>query len=122
MAWKFDSDTPVSYQVANKLRLDILNGVYPAGSQFPSVRVLACEASINPNTMQKALSLLEAEGLLESRGTIGRFVTQDTEILQKTLLNMQREYLKKVVASASALMLTPQDIIDFLEKGDYLDE
>ena len=54
----------------------------PAGERLPSVRDLAAEAAVNPNTMQKALSELERTGLLYSQRTSGRYVTQDQEMLR----------------------------------------
>ena len=61
MGWNFDSNGAVSVQIANILRLDIVKGKYKAGEWFPTVRQLAFEAGVNPNTMQKSLSVLENE-------------------------------------------------------------
>lgn len=118
MAWKFDNKLPVSNQIANRIRLDILNGKYSAGAQLPSVRSLACEAGVNPNTVQKALSLLELEGIVESRGTIGRFVSCDTKALEKSLKILQRDFLEQVFAQAKELRITREDIINFFEEGE----
>ena len=75
MIWKLDHKTPVFLQLASHLRNEIVAGKYAADEQIPSVRVLAAQASVNPNTMQKARLSLEEEGLLYTRGTLGRFVT-----------------------------------------------
>ena len=82
MAWQFNRSEAVFLQIARRLRNDILSKKFPTDKQFPTVRMLASEAAVNPNTMQKALSQLESEGLLYTRGTIGRFVTKDEETLQ----------------------------------------
>lgn len=74
MAWQFRGHSPVYRQIVRHIRADILNGRYQPDEQIPPVRQLAMEASVNPNTMQRALSALEDEGLLVSRGTVGRFV------------------------------------------------
>ena len=71
----------VSGQLLHKYRLDIVGGKYPTGSQFPTVRALAYEESVNPNTMQKVLTTLEQDGLLISQGTRGRFVTEDAAVI-----------------------------------------
>ncbi len=122
MAWKFNNDLPVSNQIANRIRLDILNGKYPPGAQLPPVRALACEAGVNPNTVQKALSLLESEGLVESRGTIGRFVSCDTAILEKSLEILQKDFLKRALAQARELKITKEAIIKFFEEGESNNE
>ena len=79
MPWDFDKATPVYMQIANELRGRIVRGTYAISSQLPSVRDLAIEASVNPNTVQRAYASLEDEGLIVTKGTLGRFVTDDAE-------------------------------------------
>ena len=83
MQWKFSGNKPVYVQIMEHIRGAVLVGYYPPGSQVPPVREWAAEAKVNPNTMQRALSELEREGLLESHGTVGRFVTEDPAVLEK---------------------------------------
>ena len=64
MAWQFDSDRPIYAQLVEQIQRLILSGAYPPGSKLPSVRELAAQAAVNPNTMQKALAELETDGLL----------------------------------------------------------
>lgn len=116
MAWSFKDNSPVSLQIANYLRLDIVNGKYKAGEQIPTVRQLAFDASVNPNTVQKSLSILESEGLLVSRSTLGRFVTEDEEIIKNALLKMQEEYLERVFYEAQALKITNQQFLNYIEE------
>ena len=59
MAWDFDPDKPLYLQIVENFKLKIINGEYPPGARLASVRELAAEAAVNPNTMQKALSELE---------------------------------------------------------------
>lgn len=118
MAWKFDPKLSVSLQIVQRLRLDILKGVYPPGGQFPTVRQLAQDAAVNPNTVQKALTALEGEGLLQSRGTVGRFVTEDTQVLEASRENLRREYLKQVLAGARELGITRQQFFDYLREEE----
>ena len=95
MNWKFSGDRPVYQQIISLIRGAVLRGELPAGGKVPSVRDLAAEAQVNPNTMQRALTELEREGLLVSGGTSGRTVTQDTGILtslrEETLAELARE-------------------------------
>lgn len=119
MAWSFDSKSPVSLQIASILRLDIVSGKYKAGEQFPTVRQLACDASVNPNTMQKSLSILEEEGLLVTKSTSGRFVTDDVSIIENALATMQREYIDRIVQEAKALGISKDKFIKFIDEYDY---
>ena len=82
MAWNFNGTETVSLQIARILRDDILSGKYQPGVQVPPVRQIAQDAAVNPNTVQKALTMLENEGLLCSNGTIGRFVTSDIGVIE----------------------------------------
>ena len=82
MAWKLEDDRPIWLQLSQQLARRIITGVYPPGSRLPSVRELAAEAGVNPNTMQRALAQLEQEGLARADRTAGRMVTQDTGVLE----------------------------------------
>ena len=108
----------VSQQLLYKYRLDIIGGKYPPGSQFPTVRALAYQESVNPNTMQKVLTLLEQDGLVISHGTKGRFVTEDTAIIADIKLLLQTDYLKKVRESARHLGISKQQFMQFLQESE----
>ena len=111
----------VSQQLLHKFRSDILGGKYPPGSQFPTVRALAYAESVNPNTMQKVLTLLEQDGLVISHGTKGRFVTEDTEVIARIKLILQTEYLTQARAAALQLGITKQQFMQFLEESEESD-
>ena len=107
MPWNLTSDRPIFIQIIEKIQMDIISGIYRPGDKLPSVRELAAEASVNPNTMQKALSELERTGLVYAQRTSGRFITEDNamidrlkgelakEIISQFLENMQRLGFKK---------------------------
>ena len=73
----FDRNVPVFLQIKDRLKSDILNGVFSPRDKIPSVRQLALDMSVNPNTVQRALNILEEEGLIVTEGTTGKFVTDD---------------------------------------------
>ena len=77
MSWNLSKERPIYIQLVEQIKLQILSGHYRPGERFPSVRELATEAAVNPNTMQKALAALEQEGLLIGSRTNGRTVTSD---------------------------------------------
>ena len=99
MNWKFSGDRPVYQQIMALIRGAVLRGELPPGGKIPSVRELAAEAQVNPNTMQRAMSELEREGLLVSGGTSGRTVTEDGEVLKqlrdRTLKELAQECAEK---------------------------
>ena len=108
----------VSQQLLHKYRLDIIGGKYPAGSQFPTVRALAYEESVNPNTMQKVLTMLEQDGLLICQGTRGRFVTEDPAVILEVRLLLQTEYLMAAKEQAAKLGITKQQFMQFLAESE----
>ena len=83
MPWNLDSSRPIYLQIIERVQMDIITGRYQPGDKLPSVRNLAQEAAVNPNTMQKALSELERSGLIYSQRTSGRFITEDKELIHQ---------------------------------------
>ena len=83
MKWMFNNNRPIYAQLVEQIQIGILSGEYPPGSGVPSVRTLALEAEVNPNTMQKALAELETQGLLYTNRTAGRFVTEDMNMINE---------------------------------------
>ena len=79
--WQFSNDAPIYAQLIRGIQTRIVAGIFPPGERLPSVRDLAAEAGVNPNTMQRALSELEREGLLYSARTAGRYVTDDVALV-----------------------------------------
>jgi len=115
MAWEFSNKSSIFLQIVDKIKADIVSGKYPAGSQIPPVRQLAQEAAVNPNTMQRALSELESLGFLETRGTVGRFVTTDAGLLNKTNQKAKNDALENLVKTAEELGITGEEIISFIK-------
>jgi len=79
MAWEFDNSKPIYIQLVELLQFKIISGELSIGEKLSSVRELAEEAGVNPNTMQRALVELERQGLIRTQRTSGRFVTEDIE-------------------------------------------
>ena len=100
MEWRIDGSRPIWQQLQEQLTLRIITGEYPMGSRLPSVRDLAAEAGVNPNTMQRALGTMEGTGMLVTNRTAGRYVTEDRARLDVIRLTLARdcmaEYLNKM--------------------------
>ena len=87
MEYQFTNDKPIYIQLMDLIKAGIVSGELQPGSKLDSVRDLAVQAKVNPNTMQKALSELERFGLVKSERTTGRFITDDTD----KILEMKKE-------------------------------
>ena len=108
MQWKFTGGEPVYRQIMEQLRDAVLSGVYLPGARIPSVREIAAEAKVNPNTVQRALSELEREGLLESHGTLGRCVTDNGSVLDRLHRDAVEKLAQECVLRFRALGLEPE--------------
>lgn len=119
MPWSLDSDRPIYTQLVERIKTDIISGVYPPGSRLPSVRELAAAASVNPNTMQKAFAELERTGLIITMRTSGRIVTEDIDMLNHTKKELAREQISLFLAQMYKLGYEKSEIIELLnnEKG-----
>lgn len=117
MAWQFHGRAPVYLQIVGRIRSDILKGIYAADEQVPPVRQLAAEASVNPNTVQRALAELEREGLLYTKGTVGRFVTSDADVLERARETMHREAMTNLVGELLSLGITKEELISFIQEA-----
>ena len=100
MPWDFKSDRPIYTQLIEQIELMIFSDTYPPGSKLPPVRDMAQEAAVNPNTMQRALSRLEEDGLIVTHRTSGRSVTEDENMIKKAknklALDQITEFLEKM--------------------------
>lgn len=93
MKIEFDNNVPIYLQLLDYIKIYIITGQITCGSKLPSVRELANEFKVNPNTIQKALSELEDTGLIYTERTNGKFVTND----HKTIDNLKKSYANQVI-------------------------
>lgn len=114
MNWKFAGDRPVYQQIMAAIRGSILKEELSPGSKVPSVRDLAAEAQVNPNTMQRALTELEREGLLVSGGTSGRTVTTDADILSAAKERILHELAQECAEKFMVFGITPTQAAELL--------
>ena len=114
MPWNLDSSRPIYLQIIERVQMDIITGRYQPGDKLPSVRDLAQEAAVNPNTMQKALSELERSGLIYSQRTSGRFISEDKELIHQMKKELAAAEVSAFVAHMKQLGITPEEIRQLL--------
>ena len=119
MAWKFDSVTPIFKQIVDEITLRIIKGDYPMGEKLSSVRDLAVEAGVNPNTMQRALAEIELTGLVETKRGDGRYITENGEIISKFKSEYIGDNAKKFLKLMNEFGFTKEDVIDYLQKTNF---
>jgi len=119
MAWKLDSNGPIYAQLVKQLQTQIVSGKYHAGDKLPSVRELAAQAGVNPNTMQKAFSELERSGLIQTMRTAGRIVTVDASLISQARDTLARECLDRFFQGMRQLGYGREEILSFLDEGQW---
>lgn len=116
MAYVFDNNVPLYLQVIDIIKKKIISGDYQPGDQLESVRYLAGEFEINPNTIQRALSELENQGLLFSQRTRGRYVTEDTNLIKEERFKMSQVLIEESIKALYDLGFSNEDILDAYKK------
>lgn len=122
MQWKIDGSAPIYSQLVEQIKLGIVSGEWIPGQRVPAVRELAVDAGVNPNTMQRALQELEREGLMFSQRTSGRFVTEDTEMIEDAKRTLAKRHITAFVQQMQALGYTRQEIVALLEESERGEE
>lgn len=117
MSWTLDNDRPIYLQLMERIQRDIIAGVYQPGDKLPSVRDLALEAAVNPNTMQKALSELERSGLVYSQRTSGRFITEDTEMLTQMKKELATEHIQEFFQKMEQFGFSRAELLTLVTKA-----
>ncbi len=115
MSWHFSDDRPIYMQLMEQIQLKIVSGSYKAGEKLPSVRDMASDASVNPNTMQKALTELERTGLVFSQRTSGRFITEDINMIKNVRNSLAQEQIEKFLYNMKKIGYTKQETIELIE-------
>lgn len=111
MPWNLNSSRPIFIQLIEIIQLDIISGKYKPGGKLPSVRDLAAQAAVNPNTMQKALQELERSGLVFSQRTSGRFITEDTKMIEELKSTLAKEKIEQFLESMQQLGYQKEETI-----------
>lgn len=117
MPWNLDDSRPIYLQLMERIQHDIISGVYQPGDKLPSVRDLALDAAVNPNTMQKALSELERRGLVYSHRTSGRFITDDSSLLKKIKTDLAQEYISGFLGQMRHLGLDDSETLEMIKQS-----
>lgn len=117
MAWNLDSDRPIYAQILEVIQFRIIAGQYKSGMKIPSVRELAAEAGVNPNTMQKALTELERSGLVMALRTSGRIVTEDVEMIRETRNKLAQEQIREFIDRMKKLGFEKEEVVELLTQA-----
>lgn len=120
MAWDFKDDRPIYTQLLEQIQKKIITEQYMSGDRLPSVRDLAAEAAVNPNTMQRALTELERIGLIYSNRTVGRMITDDKQKIMEIKEEIAATTINEFLENMKSLGYGYDEILAITTK--YLEE
>ena len=118
MEWKFRSDLPIYSQLVEQIKLGIVSGSLLPGERLMSVRDMATEAGVNPNTMQRALQELERDGMVYSQRTAGRFVTENMQVIEREKKKLAEEQIRSFLEAMKKLGYRQEEIPALLKKKE----
>ena len=116
MDFTFDNNVPIYIQLVEQLKIYIISGKLKSGERLPSVRDLALQTKVNPNTMQKALGELEELGLIYTERTNGKFVTTDQKLIDKFKKQYAEELSNKYFFSMASIGFDKNKTIEYLKE------
>ena len=115
MTWQMNSERPIYSQLYDKILIRIVCGVYKAGNRLPSVRDLAAEASVNPNTMQRAFAELERSGVILTQRNSGRFLTEDITKIEAARHQLALTQVNSFIVNMRELGYNDQEILALIK-------
>lgn len=116
MEFIFDNERPIYIQLVEQLERFIVSGQLAPGERLPSVRELALQSKVNPNTMQRALVELEDRGLVYTERTNGKFVTMDRNLIKKSKEKYAEEKALTFFSDMTELGFEKTEAVEYLRK------
>lgn len=113
---EYNPALPIYLQAANSIKRDIVTGKLPPGAKLPSVRDLAVEYTINPNTVSRVYKELESEGVCFTRRGMGTFVTEDPGKVDQMKEEMAGTLIRDFLEGMEQLGFSRSEAITLLEK------
>ena len=112
----FDNERPIYMQLVEQLKIWIISGKIEPGDRIPSIREMAIGLKINPNTIQKGLVELENQGFIYTERTNGKYVTNDSELIEKLKDEYAMTLAKSYFQGMKRIGLGKADSIKYLER------
>ncbi len=122
MSWEFQDHLPIYAQLMDTLKRRIITGRYLPGEKLPSVRELAAEAGINHNTVQRAFSELEREGLIYTQRATGKYVTENADEIKSARQALAKTQVAEFLSNMQSLGYSVGDVIVLLQSFNESEE
>ncbi|WP_238883557.1 GntR family transcriptional regulator [Clostridium sp. YIM B02551] len=112
--FELNNKEPIYLQIMNYIKRRVLSGELRKGDRLESVRELASKLKVNPNTIQRVYSELETEGIIYTQRGLGKYITEDVNILKRLEQESANEVLDTFIKNMKELGFTKTEVIDFI--------
>lgn len=116
MGTEFENSKPIYMQIIDKIIQQIIRGNILPGNKLPSVREMAVQMGVNPNTIQRTYSELERMEIVETRRGQGTFVTENIGLIEELKSRLQMDIIEAFVINMKELGFTEEEMLSGLEK------
>jgi GntR family transcriptional regulator len=116
MTKDFQTSKPIYIQIADHLSSQIVRGEMRAGEKLPSVREMAINSGVNPNTIQRTYSEMERMGIVETKRGQGTFVTENEQVLKALKIRLQTDIIDGFVQNMKELGFSHEEMMEGLEQ------
>lgn len=120
MGEEFQASKPIYMQIVDKIISEIVQGKQQPGDKLPSVREMAVQMGVNPNTIQRTYTELERMQIVESRRGQGTFVSENKALMEELGRNMQEEIMENFIKKMEEIGVTREQLVVLLQS--YLGE
>ena len=110
----FDSNLPIYIQIMDLIKRQVITGDLKEGDKLPSVREIAIQLKVNPNTIQRSYQELERENLVYTQRGMGTFVTEDKQLVKELKVNIAKNIINNFLDDMKAIGYSPHEILDLI--------
>lgn len=113
---EFNDKAPIYLQIVDLIKMDIVTGKLKSKNKLPSVREMASNLNVNPNTLQRSYQELERLGIVYTQRGTGTFVGEEKSMVEDLKNEMAKEVIDSFILRMKSLGFTSNDIIKFVSK------
>lgn len=116
MTEEFKTSKPIYRQIADRIIQQFVRGEVSPGEKLPSVREMAIQSGVNPNTIQRTYGELERMGVVETRRGQGTFMTEQSEMKRQLRIEIQREMIETFIQNMRGIGVEDGEIAEAVEQ------
>ncbi|MFA1792150.1 MULTISPECIES: GntR family transcriptional regulator [Bacillus] len=113
---EFQSSKPIYLQIADRVYYRLIRSELSPGNKLPSVREMAVQMKVNPNTIQRTYSEMERLGIVETRRGQGTFIAERSDLKAELKDRLTKDVFKRFIQEMAELGLSPEEMIDGIKQ------